>query len=100
MEQDLIQLGIAASCGFIATLILARGWLSAAVVGFLAAQPFAIFSVYMLSGGLNGAGFDAATLPEGSSSLLNFAMMFCIMFGLCGLVGGLVGFVMKKYFRS
>jgi len=54
----------------------------------------------MVSGGLDGAGFDASKLPEGSVSLLNFSMMFCMMFGAGGAIGGLVAFGLKKVFRS
>lgn len=93
-----MQMGIAAACGFVAALILSRGWISSAVIGFLAAAPFAVFSVYMYTGGVEGAGFDASQLPEGSGSMMTVITMFVIMFGVFGIVGGLVSAGIKRIF--
>lgn len=99
MDPGVLQLLIAAGCGFLVALVAARSWLWSSLLGALGAVPFAIFSAYMYSGGVEGNGFDGTKLPEGFPQVPEFVALMVVFYGAFGLAGGIASCAVKKVIR-
>ena len=95
-----MHFAIAAVLGFFGTLVFANSWQRGLIVGALASLPWAVFHVYMMTGGTNGAGFDPSQLPESTGSMAQFLFWVCLFMAAAGAIGGLFGAGIKKLFRG
>lgn len=86
--------------GFLAALIFARSWHSALLIGALITVPVTLFHVYMWTGGLEGAGFEPAKLPESTGSLFEFTLWNCVLLAVPGAIAGLAAYLLRRAVRG